>query len=106
MIEEGRPILNGNGRLDSMVAANTGNKELVSAASVPILIGERTAGALTVYSRTNDAFGSADLQVLWAVSAEIGRLAAGTARPQNSTAELAAALGPSTAPTTSVVTAA
>src|SRR4051794_7928511 len=105
VIEEGRPILNGNGRLDSMVAANTGNKELVSAASVPILIGERTAGALTVYSRTNDAFGSADLQVLWAVSAEIGawlleRLV------RNSTADLAAALGPSTAPTTSVVTAA
>ena len=43
-----------------------------SASSVPIQGGDRTIGALTVYSARPDAFAALDLQVLWGVSASIG----------------------------------
>lgn len=72
VVEEGRPILNGNGRLDSPVQSRSGQYDLLSASSVPILAGDRTVGALTVYSTQPDAFAVRDLQVLWGMSAEIG----------------------------------
>lgn len=72
VIEEGRPILNGNGRLDRLIQLNTGLAEFVTASSVPVLHGDRTVGAVTIYSRRLDAFAARDLQVLWAVSAELG----------------------------------
>ncbi|MDZ4801605.1 MAG: HD domain-containing phosphohydrolase [Bryobacteraceae bacterium] len=72
VVEEGRPILNGNGRLDVLVQANGGQSDLLCASSVPILAGDRTVGALTIYALQPDAFSARDLQVLWGLSAEIG----------------------------------
>ncbi len=72
VVEEGRPILNGNGRLDNLVQARTGRADLLCASSVPILTGDRTVGALTIYAAEPDVFAARDLQVLWGLSAEIG----------------------------------
>ena len=72
VVEEGRPILNGNGRLDALVQSRQPNFQLFSASSVPIQAGDRTIGALTVYAARPDAFAALDLQVLWGVSANIG----------------------------------
>jgi putative nucleotidyltransferase with HDIG domain len=72
VVEEGRPILNGNGRLDALVQTNTGRSDLVSASSVPIQAGDRTVGALTMYSAEPDAFSARDVQVLWGISADLG----------------------------------
>lgn len=74
VVEEGRPILNGNGRLDALVQAVSGNRDLPSASSVPILAGDRTVGSLTAYSSAMDSFAACDLQVLLGVASQVGGL--------------------------------
>ncbi len=72
VVEEGRPILNGNGRLDVVAHSNSRRNEMLSASSVPIQAGDRTVGALTIYGTLADAFAVRDLQTLWGIAAEIG----------------------------------
>ncbi|MBC7925102.1 MAG: HD domain-containing protein [Bryobacteraceae bacterium] len=72
VVEEGRPILNGNGRLDSLVQAHTGRSDFLSGSSVPIMAGDQTIGAVTVYAAQMDAFATRDMQAVWGFANEIG----------------------------------